>query len=206
MRAVLAKHGGMTEARPRPPSPAAHPVRPPAAPGTAASSGPAGLTTARGVALYIGALLGPGLLLLPGLAAAEAGPASVLAWAGLLILSGLFAVVFGSLGRGFPSAGGVVGYVRAGLGARASAIAGWSFLAGVIAGAPVVCLIGAGYVTELTGGGRLARALLARPLLLAVMRPVAGVLRASATAQLLLVGLLLAVVVIAVAGSAGGSR
>jgi len=31
------------------------------------------LTTSRGAALYIGALLGPGLLLMPGLAAAEAG-------------------------------------------------------------------------------------------------------------------------------------
>ena len=167
---------------------------------------PAGLTTTRGAALYIGALLGPGLLLLPGLAAAEAGPASVLAWAGLLVLSGLFAVVFGSLGRGFPSAGGVIGYVRAGLGARASSIAGWSFLAGVIAGAPVVCLIGAGYVTELTGGGRLARALIGAVLLLAVMALAAGGLRASATAQLLLVGLLLGVVIVAVAGSAGHSH
>ncbi len=169
-------------------------------------SGPAGLTTSRGAALYIGALLGPGLLLLPGLAAAEAGPASVLAWAGLLILSGLFAIVFGSLGRAFPSAGGVIGYVRAGLGTRASAVAGWSFLAGVVAGAPVVCLIGAGYVTELTGGGRLTRALVATLLLLAVMALAAGGLRASATAQLLLVGLLLAVVVLAVAGSAGSSH
>jgi amino acid efflux transporter len=165
-----------------------------------------GLTTTRGAALYIGALLGPGLLLLPGLAAAEAGPASILAWAGLLVLSGLFAVVFGSLGRGFPSAGGVIGYVRAGLGERASAIAGWSFLAGVIAGAPVVCLIGAGYVTELTGGGRLARALIGTMLLLAVMALAAGGLRASATAQLLLVGLLLGVVIVAVAGSAGHSH
>src|ERR1700727_3595973 len=164
---------------------------------------PEGLTTARGAALYIGALLGPGLLLLPGLAAAAAGPASVLAWAGLLVLSGLFAVVFGALGRTFPSAGGVIGSVRAGLGARAGAIAGWSFLAGVIAGAPVVCLIGAGYITELTGGGRLGRALVGALLLLAVMALAARGLRASATAQLLLVGLLLAVVVIAVAGSAG---
>jgi amino acid efflux transporter len=165
-----------------------------------------GLTTSRGAALYIGALLGPGLLLLPGLAAAEAGPASVLAWAGLLILSGLFAVVFGSLGRAFPSAGGVIGYVRAGLGERASAITGWSFLAGVVAGAPVVCLIGAGYVTELTGGGRLTRALIGTVLLLAVMALAAGGLRASASAQLLLVGLLLVVVIIAVAGSAGSSH
>ena len=172
----------------------------------AAASPAAGLTTARGAALYIGALLGPGLLLLPGLAAAEAGPASVLAWAGLLVLSGLFAIVFGSLGRAFPSAGGVIGYVRAGLGARASAVAGWSFLAGVVAGAPVVCLIGAGYVTELTGGGRLARALIGTGLLLAVMALAAGGLRASASAQLLLVGLLLVVVIVAVAGSAGASH
>jgi amino acid efflux transporter len=166
----------------------------------------AGLTTGRGAALYIGALLGPGLLLLPGLAAAAAGPASVLAWAGLLVLSGLFAVVFGSLGRVFPSAGGVIGYVRAGLGARASAIAGWSFLAGVVAGAPVVCLIGAGYVTELTGGGRLTRTLIAVVLLLAVIALAAGGLRASGPAQLVLVGLLLGVVVIAVGGSAGSAH
>ena len=167
---------------------------------------PGGLTTARGAALYIGALLGPGLLLLPGLAAAAAGPASVLAWAGLLVLSCLFAVVFGALGRGFPSAGGVIGYVRAGLGARASAIAGWSFLAGVVAGAPVVCLIGAGYVTELTGGGTLARSLVATLLLAVVLALAAGGLRTSATAQLLLVALLIAVVTVAVAGSAGQAR
>ncbi len=165
-----------------------------------------GLTTARGAALYIGALLGPGLLLLPGLAAAAAGPASVLAWAGLLVLSGLFAVVFGALGRGFPSAGGVIGYVRAGLGPRASRIAGWSFLAGVVGGAPVVCLIGAGYVTELTGGGTLTRALIAALLLAVVLALAAGGLRTSAGAQLLLVALLIVVVVVAVAGSAGQSR
>jgi amino acid efflux transporter len=165
-----------------------------------------GLTTARGAALYIGALLGPGLLLLPGLAAAEAGPASVLAWTGLLALSGLFALVFTSLGRNFPSAGGVIGYVGAGLGARWGLVAGWSFLAGVVAGAPVVCLIGAGYVAELTGGGRLTIALIAAVLLLAVLALAAGGLRTSAAAQSLLVGLLVVVIVVAVAGSARWSR
>jgi amino acid efflux transporter len=165
-----------------------------------------GLTTARGAALYTGALLGPGLLLLPGLAAAEAGPASVLAWVGLLALSGLFALVFTALGRGFPSAGGVIGYVATGLGPRVSLVAGWSFLAGVVAGAPVVCLIGAGYVTGLTGGGRLATAVIAAALLLAVLALAAGGLRTSATAQALLVGLLVVVIVVAVAGSARWSH
>ncbi len=164
------------------------------------------LTTSRGAALYIGALLGPGLLLLPGLAAAEAGPASIVAWLALLGLSGLFAAVFSALGRRFPQAGGVIGYVTAGLGPRAGRAAGWSFLAGVVGGAPIVCLIGAGYVTELTGGGRAARAAIAAALLLAVLALAVAGLRVSAGAQLVLVGLLVALVAVAVAGSAGSAR
>jgi amino acid efflux transporter len=168
--------------------------------------GPQQLTTSRGAALYIGALLGPGLLLLPGLAAAEAGPASILAWLALLLLSGLFAAVFSALGRNNPSAGGVIGYVTAGLGPRAGLATGWMFLAGVVCGAPIVCLIGASYVTDLTGGGQLARAAVAALLLLTVIGLAAGGLRASATAQLVLVSLLIGVVVVAAAGSAGTAR
>ena len=164
------------------------------------------LTTSRGAALYIGALLGPGLLLMPGLAAAEAGPASILAWLGLLILSGLFAAVFSALGRRIPSAGGVMGYVTAGLGPRAGRATGWVFLAGVVSGAPIVCLIGASYVTDLAGGGQLARAVVAAALLLTVIALAAGGLRASAAAQLVLVSLLTAVVIVAVAGSATAAR
>ncbi|HSS91941.1 MAG TPA: amino acid permease [Streptosporangiaceae bacterium] len=164
------------------------------------------LTTSRGAALYIGALLGPGLLLLPGLAAAEAGPASILAWLALLILSGLFAAVFSALGRHNPSAGGVIGYVTAGLGPRAGLATGWMFLAGVVCGAPIVCLIGASYITDLTGGGQLARAAVAAGLLLTVVGLAAGGLRASAAAQLVLVSLLTVVVIVAVTGSAGAAR
>jgi amino acid efflux transporter len=168
------------------------------------------LTTSRGAALYIGAILGPGLLLLPGLAAAEAGPASILAWLALLGLSGLFAAVFSALGRQVPSAGGVMGYVTAGLGRRAGRATGWMFLAGVVGGAPIVCLIGASYVTGtfagLTGGGQGARAAVAAVLLLTVIGLAAGGLRASATAQLILVSLLTVVVVVAVTGSAPAAR
>jgi amino acid efflux transporter len=57
-------------------------------------SSPTRLSAQRATALYIGALLGPGLLMLPGLAAGEAGPASILAWIGLLVASGLLAGVF----------------------------------------------------------------------------------------------------------------
>jgi amino acid efflux transporter len=146
------------------------------------------------------------LLLLPGLAAAEAGPASILAWLGLLVLSGLFASVFAAWGRHSPSAGGVIGYVAAGLGPRAGLAAGWTFLAGVVCGAPIVCLIGASYVTDLTGGGQLARAGVAAALLLTVVGLAASGLRASAAAQLVLVSILIIVVVVASAGSAGSAR
>jgi amino acid efflux transporter len=164
------------------------------------------LTTARGAALYTGAILGPGLLLLPGLAAAEAGPASILAWLALLGLSGLFAAVFTALGRQVPSAGGVMGYVTAGLGPRAGRATGWIFLAGVVGGAPIVCLIGASYVTDLTGGGQLARAAVAAVLLLTVIGLAAAGLRASAAAQVALVSVLTGVVAVAVAGSATAAR
>src|SRR5262249_40935679 len=159
------------------------------------------LTISRGAALYIGALLGPGLLLLPGLAAAQAGPAAIVAWLAMLALSGLFAAVFSALRQRFPSAGGVMGYVAAGLGPRAGLVPGWSFLAAVVGGAPTVCLIGASYLTGLTGGGYLARAAAAAMLLLTVLALAAGGLRASTGAQLLLVGLLIGVVAVAVGGA-----
>src|SRR5919204_2471973 len=127
------------------------------------------LSVPRATALYIGALFGPGLLLLPGLAAHQAGPASIIAWVALLGLSAVFAAVFAALGRAMPNAAGVAGYAAAGLGRRAAAMTRWWFLAGVVAGAPIVCLIGASYVTATAGGGPLLRAAVAAGLLLAVL-------------------------------------
>src|SRR6185436_292434 len=55
------------------------------------------LSTRSATALYVGAVLGPGVLILPSLAAEAAGPASVLAWAGLLALSVPLAIAFAVL-------------------------------------------------------------------------------------------------------------
>jgi Spore germination protein. len=82
----------------------------------------------------------------------------------------------------------------------------WWFLVGVVSGAPIVCLIGASYVTALTGGGPLARGAVAAGLLLAVLGLALGGVRASTMAQLLLVALLIVVVVTAVAGSSPAAR
>ena len=112
------------------------------------------LSTRSATALYVGAVLGPGVLLLPALAARIAGPASVLAWAGLLALSIPLAITFAALGVRWPEAGGTASYVRAAFGARAGRATGWWFLTGVAVGAPAVALIGGFYVAELIGGGR----------------------------------------------------
>ena len=100
-----------------------------------------GLSTLAGIALYVGALLGPSLLLLPGLAARIAGPASVVAWALLLVLSGLLARVFMVLGGPCRGTDGVVSYnrLRTGAARRRRGPGGrLVFLAGVVLGAPVV--------------------------------------------------------------------
>ncbi|MEV6304322.1 amino acid permease [Actinoplanes sp. NPDC051861] len=158
--------------------------------------------TARGIALYVGALLGPGLLVLPGLAAAAAGPASILAWAGLLILSGLVAVVFAQFGVTHRSAGGVAEYVAAGLGERAGRAAGWCFLAGIITGAPIVCTMGAGYLTA----DPARQALLGGALLALVVTVSRRGLRASTGVQMALVVVLVLVLVLAVGGALPSSH
>ncbi|MFY1672721.1 APC family permease [Plantactinospora sp. WMMB334] len=160
----------------------------------------------RGAALYIGALLGPGLLLLPGLAVTQAGPASIVAWAALLVASGLFAVVFAALGVRHPSAGGVRGYAEAGLGPRAGRAVAWCFLAGVITGAPIVAVTCGNYVAELLGGGVGLACGTAAVLLLGTIAVTVRGVRTSASVQFGLVALLVGIVVTAVAGAAPASR
>ena len=59
---------------------------------------PAGrLTGLQGTALYVGAVLGTGVIALPALAARVAGPASLLSWLGLVIVSAPLAATFAAL-------------------------------------------------------------------------------------------------------------
>ncbi|MGH3733716.1 MAG: APC family permease [Acidimicrobiales bacterium] len=164
------------------------------------------LSVTRGAVLYIGALLGPGLLLLPGLAVSRAGPSSIVAWVGLLLVSGLLAVVFSGLGVIMPSATGVRAYADAGIGEWAGRSVGWCFLCGIITGAPIVCVIGGDYIAELLHGGRVSAAVSAAVLLTVVVGVTQGGLRLSSGVQLGLVGMLVVVVLVAVATAAPHSR
>ena len=159
----------------------------------------AGLGVSRGVALYVGALIGPGVLLVPSLAARAAGPAAVIAWAGLLVLSLPLAVTFATLGVRHPVPGGVTAYVDEGLGAHAAAITGTVFLAAVVLGAPAVALIGGFYVADLAGGGLAVAVITGLAMLGAVVAANAGGLRVSSGVQLGLAAVLVGVIVVAVA-------
>ena len=156
------------------------------------------LSTRTATALYVGAVLGPGVLILPALAAEAAGPASVLAWVGLLALSAPLAIAFAALGVRYPEAGGTAAYARAAFGARAAGVTGWWFLSGVVIGAPAVALIGGFYVAELIGAGREAAVAAAAAMMATVMATNAVGLRTSARLQLGLAGLLAGLLLVAV--------
>jgi len=106
------------------------------------------------VALYSGAVLGTGVLVLPAVAAETAGPASVIAWAGLSLLSLPLALTFAALGRRQPVAGGFTAYIVRAFGRRWGAIAGWLFLAQVPTGSAFVGFLAASYLAAPFGLGR----------------------------------------------------
>ena len=153
------------------------------------------LGLAQGTALYVASVLGTGILVLPGLAAAAAGPASILAVAAVLVLSIPLAGTFAALAARYPDAGGVASYVRRTLGDTAARMTGYWFFFGVCFGAPVLAVLGGEYVVAVLGVDRAAVPVVA----LAIFVPpfVAnwfGV-RIAGWVQFVLTGLLIATVV-----------
>jgi amino acid efflux transporter len=157
-----------------------------------------GLGAVRGAAFYVGALVGPGVLVVPSLAAQAAGPASVLAWGGLLVLSVGLATTFALLGTRHPVVGGVAAYVNEGFGALASGVTGVWFVTAVTFGAPAVSLVGGYYVADLAGSGRGVASAVAIAMMTAVLATNALGLRVSSGFQLALSAALVAAIAVAV--------
>lgn len=152
----------------------------------------------RGSALYVGALIGPGVLLVPALAAQSAGAASIVAWAGLLVLSAPLAITFAALGVRHPVAGGVAAYAREGFGDAAAAVTGAWFLCAVLLGGPAVSLIGGYYVADLTGSGTLVATLVGLAMFATVMFANVLGLRVSSGFQIGLASVLVVVMAVAI--------
>lgn len=124
------------------------------------------ITVAQGAALSVGAVLGTGVITLPALAAEVAGPASLLAWAALVLLSVPLASTFAALGARHPDGGGVSTYVRRAFGDRAAGAVGWCFYFAVPVGAPPASMMAGGYVADVVGGGRTTTVVVAATLIL----------------------------------------
>ncbi|RQU94556.1 APC family permease [Burkholderia cenocepacia] len=164
------------------------------------------LTIFQGAALYIGAVLGTGVIALPALAAEVAGPASLLAWAALVVLSGPLAATFAALGARYPDAGGVSTYARRAFGPKAAAIVGWCFYFAVPAGAPAAAMFGGAYVAAVTGGGHTTVIVTAAALIATVSAANAFGVTVSGRMQLVLSALLVALLLAAVLASAPHAR
>jgi amino acid efflux transporter len=143
-----------------------------------------GLTVPQGAALSIGAVLGTGVITLPAIAADIAGPASLVAWAALVLLSVPLASTFAALGSRFPDSGGVSTYVRRAFGDRAAAAVGWCFYFAVPVGAPPASMMAGGYVADVVGGGRTTTLAVAGALILGTGAMNAAGLRFSGRVQL----------------------
>jgi amino acid efflux transporter len=157
-----------------------------------------GIGAFQGAALTLGALIGTGIISLPALAAEAAGPASLLAWAALLLVSVAFAASFTALGARFPDGGGVTTYVRRAFGDRASTAVGWAFYLTIPLGAPTAAGFAAHYVSDALGRGR-GTALLVTALILLVVTAVNwfGV-EASARSQLVIAAVLAVLLVLVI--------
>src|SRR6266542_2811913 len=149
-----------------------------------------GIGLLQGVALYTGAVLGAGVLTFPALAARQAGPASLLAWAGLVLLSVPLASTFAA--RAF--------------GPRWAAVTGWWFYFTVPVGVPVLGLFGGTYVAAATGGGRTTSLAVGVALVAVAVAANWVGLRLSGRLQLILAALLAALLTVAIATSAPHAR
>ena len=127
-----------------------------------------GLGVTHGAALTLGAVLGTGVISLPALAAREAGPASLVAWLALVLLSVPLATTFAALGARYPDGGGVSTYARRAFGARVATVVGWCFYFAIPLGAPAAAAFAGAYVADSLGGGRHTQLLTAGLLIVTV--------------------------------------
>jgi amino acid efflux transporter len=96
--------------------------------------------------MYVGSVLGSGILVTPAIAANIAGPASLLAWILLSLLSYPIGYTFGALAASYPDAGGLSAFVKRAFGWTAGTVAGWWFVFSFFVGAPIVAIIALSYI------------------------------------------------------------
>ncbi|MFZ4451088.1 APC family permease [Salibacterium aidingense] len=115
----------------------------------------------QGIALYIAAILGSGVLFLSGVTASIAGPASIVSWLIVILISFPLAYSFASLARQYPNAGGAATFVRQSFGYHLGNIVGWFYFVTAAVGQTIVSLTGAFYISQAFGFSHVETTLIA---------------------------------------------
>ncbi|HEU4964433.1 MAG TPA: amino acid permease [Bacilli bacterium] len=149
------------------------------------------ITYAQGIAIYMGAVLGSGILILPGYTVKAAGPAALISWLLLSLLSVPLAYTFARLALRYRDVGGISTIVRNAFGSTMGAVVGWYFMVWVATGEAVVGVTGASYIAAAFGLSRDAMYGLAFLFLVAAMATNLLGMKASGRLSLLLSGMVL---------------
>ncbi|MRB19349.1 amino acid permease [Bacillus thuringiensis] len=106
------------------------------------------ITIKKGIALYVGAVLGSGILILPGMTASVAEGNAIVSWLVMISLSIPLAFTFAFLSIEYPSAGGIATFSEKAFGKNIGAIIGWSFFIAGSVGQIVVSMTGGMYIVK----------------------------------------------------------
>ncbi|MDP6845838.1 MAG: amino acid permease, partial [Candidatus Nanoarchaeia archaeon] len=90
------------------------------------------------ILLAINAIIGTGIFFVPGIAAAIAGPASIVSWVAVAIIAMFVAACFAELVGMFPKAGGVYEYTKQAFGEFGGFMVGW--IAWIVANVTIAML------------------------------------------------------------------
>ncbi|WP_158734668.1 APC family permease [Alteribacillus sp. YIM 98480] len=152
----------------------------------------------QGIALYIATVLGSGVLFLSSVTASIAGPASLLSWIIMIIISFPLAYSFACLAREYPDAGGAATFVRQSFGEHAGNIIGWFYFVTAAVGQTIVALTGAYYLGNAFHFSQLEIMISALMMLAAAGTTNYFGIRVSGTAALFLSGCLFFLLVITI--------
>jgi amino acid efflux transporter len=106
------------------------------------------------VAYYVSSLVGVGLLATPLLTAEIAGPACLIAWGMLVLLSYPFAHVFARISMAHPHSGGIASFVQHVLGSRTGNVIGLVLVAALVTLTTAMGMVTAEYLHVLLGLSR----------------------------------------------------
>ncbi|WP_271591802.1 APC family permease [Bradyrhizobium sp. CCBAU 65884] len=150
---------------------------------------------AQGTILAVSAVVGISVLALPAVTAQEAGPAALVSWALVAMLSFPLVWTLSEFAIRNPTAGGVIDYVSSAFGTRCGTALGWTFLGAVPIGIPIVAVIATQYAAHLGGwSGQSAQWLAVGATTFSVLLNGLG-LAAASRLQMAIVGVVVALMV-----------